>query len=293
MERVYTFIDLAYDCTVGSALRSVATLVSDKEPVETVVTNEPILQTSTESSKEETEVEKPQTFKAVASLIEERAASADLAKSIAYVGSTRVPLFSAPTKEFDTVVTNLSYGTMVMVLEEKGRFSKVAVDGNEGWVLRDDLSDRAAYVYPEFVIGEENGVDDPNTLRLRACIKDEFNGIESEVALQAGEYILYKLMRKGKSITWPSIRPRTPGRWHVILRGLPGIRISITPRSGTVMECIFPNDIGHLAYVEAVFPDERITISEVNYPDHGIYNERTLTKEEWQALNPVFIEVSQ
>ncbi len=291
MERVYTCIDLAYDCTVGSALRSAARLLPFIKSTHVAETEASVASVSQEEVS--LQEEEPQSFKAVSSLIEKRAVTAtDLTKTIAYIGSTRVPLFSAPTKEFDTVVTTLSYGTMVMVLEEKGRFSRVAFDGTEGWVLRDDLSDRAAYVYPEFVIGEENEVDDPNTLRLRACIKDEFNGIESEVALQAGEYILYKLMRKGKTIVWPHIRPRTPGRWHVILRGLPGIRISITPRSGTIMECIFPNDIGHLTYVEAVFPDGRITISEVNYPDRGIYSERTLTKEEWQALNPVFIEIS-
>ncbi len=293
MERVYTFIDLAYDCTVGSALRSASnTLLHLKQAHEVETERE-----EPSSVREETvfggvETEAPRTFKAVASLIEERVIATDLTKTIAYIGSTGVPLFIAPTKDFDTVITSLSYGTMVMVLEEKGRFSRVAFDGTEGWVLRDDLSDRAAYVYPEFVIGEENRTDDPNTLRLRACIKDEFSGTESEADLQAGEYVLYKLLRKGKRIVWPSIRPRTPGRWHVILRGLPGVRISITPRTGTIMESVFPNDIGHLAYVEAVFPDERITISEVNYPDNGNYNERTLTKEEWQALNPVFIEVN-
>jgi surface antigen len=76
------------------------------------------------------------------------------------------------------------------------------------------------------------------------------------------------------------------------LRGTPGIHIGIMPKTGSIMEYMLQNDIGHLAYVEAVFPDERITLSEVNNPDHGIYNERTLTKEEWQALNPVFIQVS-
>ncbi len=167
----------------------------------------------------------------------------------------------------------------------------LVVEEKEGWVLRDDLSDRAAYVYPEFIVGEENQTDDPNTQRLRAAILDEFCGTEAEVPLQAGEYVVYKLMRRGKKISWPSIRPRTPGRWHTFLKGTPGIHIGIAPKMGSVMECTLENDIGHLAYVEAVFPDERITISEAHYPDDGIYNERTLTKEEWQELNPIFIEV--
>jgi hypothetical protein len=234
----------------------------------------------------------PQTFKPIGTVIDDRALTQDLSHTIAYVGSAKTPLFGSATKDFDTVVTSLSYGTMVMVLEEKGRFSRVAQDGMTGWVLREDLADRAAYVYPEFVVGEENTSQDPNTLRLRACIHDEFHGGETEVPLQAGEYVLYRLIRKGQTVNWPRVRPRTPGRWHTILRGVPGVYIGIVPKTGSVMECTLENDIGHLAYVEAVFPDERITISEVNNPDNGIYQERTLTKAEWQLLNPVFIQFS-
>lgn len=281
MERVYTLIDAVYDQTVGSVIRTLTH----------ATTQEVILLPSAQDSDSSSSAPEQHTFKTVSELIEKRVTTESLSNSVAYVGSTRVPLFSAPTREFDTVLTHLPYGAMVMVLEDRGRFSRVMVNEREGWVLRDDLSDRAAYVYPEFIIGEENDADDPNTLRVRACIMDEFSGSEAETPLQAGEYVTYKLMRKGKTITWPSTRPRTPGRWHQILRGAEGIHNGINPKSGSIMECTFASDIGHLAYVEAVFPDETITISEVNYPDRGIYNERTLTKEEWQGLNPVFIGV--
>jgi hypothetical protein len=234
----------------------------------------------------------PVTFKTLSTVIEERAHTTDLSRTVAYIASAETPLFATPTKEFDTVITRLGYGTMVMVLAEKGRFSNIAQDGMAGWVLREDLVDRAAHVFPDFVIGKENVADDPNTLRVRACIKDAFHGGETEVVLQSGEYALYKLMRKGLTINWPPTRPRTPGRWRYILRGVPGIYIGVTPKTGSVMECTLEHDMGHLAYVEAVFPDDRITISEANNPDNGMYNERTLTKEEWTALNPVFMQVS-
>jgi hypothetical protein len=284
MERVYTYIDVVYDGTIGTVFKTLSRVIADAT-------------SDAESKKEvielpgETLESAPATFRPLSTVLEKRTTEENLTNSIAYIGSTRVPLFFAPTKEFDTVVTTIPYGTMVMVLEEKGRFSRVMVDEKEGWVLRDDLSDRAAYVYPEFVVGEANHADDPNTQRLRAAIGDEFCGTEAEVPLQAGEYVLYKLMRRGKKINWPAVRPRIPGRWHTILKGNPGIHIGIAPKTGSVMECTLENDMGHLAYVEAAFPDERITISEAHYPDDGIYNERTLTKEEWQKLNPIFIEV--
>ena len=42
------------------------------------------------------------------------------------------------------------------------------------------------------------------------------------------------------------------------------------------------NEIGHVAFVEEVYPDGSIRISEANWPRNGIYNERVLTVAEWK-----------
>ena len=44
-----------------------------------------------------------------------------------------------------------------------------------------------------------------------------------------------------------------------------------------------------MAYVEAVFPDGTIQVSESDWPEDGIYSERTIVQEEWQKLSPTFI----
>jgi hypothetical protein len=190
------------------------------------------------------------------------------------------------------MIATISYGEMFMVLEPRGRFFRVLWNGKEGWVLREDLVDRAVNVYPQFVKGEENPVDHSNTAHIRAILGDPFGLSRSEFALQAGEYVLYKLWRKGLRIEWPDIRPRVPGLWHKILKGSEKVHVGVTPRVGSVMEYMLNEDIGHLAYVEAVFPDDTITISEANFPDSGIYNERELKREEWRELKPVFIQVT-
>ena len=82
-----------------------------------------------------------------------------------------------------------------------------------------------------------------------------------------------------------------PGLWHEILAQTAGVHIHTEPKIGMIMEYVTDDEMGHLAYVEAVFPNETITISEVNNPDSGIYNEREYTKEEWKLLQPVFLEV--
>lgn len=214
--------------------------------------------------------------------------------TIMYALARKTPLYDGPTIAFDSERATIPYGSLVLVVEPEGRFYRVIWNTHEGWVLKEHLADRASLVYPTFVQGEENSVDHPNTARVRALIDDEFGLAHSEFPLQAGEYVLYKLLRRGLSIPWPDDNslPRTPGSWHTILRGMSGIHISVAPRAGSLMEYTEEQGIGHLAYVEAVFPDGTIIVSEANHPHAGIYSERTLSKEEWRSLRPVFIEVS-
>ncbi len=307
MQVFHDAVDLLYTQTVGRTLTILERFFSETESHgnqgdsshehNNLQATLPFDSTTAASVVHEREIEPtidtpPPSFKRLGDVIGGRVEGEVAPHTVAFVGSAESPLFGTPTKSFDTVITRIPYGSMIMVLEEKGRFSKVAKDGLVGWMLRDDLRARAAHVFPEFVVGEENGHDDPNTLRLRACIKDIFHGGETEVPLQSGEYVLYMLMRKNVQIDWPPTRPRTPGMWHTLLKGAPRVYVGVVPKAGSILEYTLENDTGHLAYVDAVFPDDRISISEVNYPDNGMYSERTLTKDEWQALNPIFIQVS-
>lgn len=239
--------------------------------------------------KEEETSPLPSTFKSIAEVLE--TVGRPEKNTIMYTGGQSIPLYKQPTVEFDGILARIPYGAMVMVLEGRGRWSRVLYGKEEGFVLRDELVDRASGVYPDFTIGERNESDDPNTLKVRACIEDEFGGGAADVPLQASEYVLYKLYRKGKKIDWPDVRPRTSGRWHEILKGSQHVHMGIAPKEGFIMEYTQSDGEGHVAYIETVLLDETISISEANYPEDGIYNERILTKEEWRELHPVFIEV--
>ncbi len=299
MQTFYTFIDGMYAHTIGPVLGKLGIDLFRKEganvekSAHSVIALPPYSETlEKEEAAEKNQPETP-TFKSVSSVLAHETREAILGdkNTVMYVGTNEAPLYMKPTQEFDTCLGSLSYGDMVMVLEQRGRWARVIFKELSGWILREDLVDRAAYVYPEFILGEENDVDDPNTIRVRAFSGDVFGGGKVAFPLQAGEYVLYRLRRKGQSIMWPEIRPRVPGMWHTILKGVDGIRMSMVPKAGSVMEYVFKDEVGHLAYVEAVFPDETVHVSEVNYPDRGIYNERMITKEEWRELHPVFIEV--
>jgi hypothetical protein len=235
------------------------------------------------------------TFRSIEDVITEKAsmtAEIPAGHETVYIETVRAPLFKNPTREFDGIIRICEYGHAVTVLGEQGKFLHVRSNGHEGWMLRDDVTTSAEDVYPVFVPGEVNDIDDPNTIRVRAIIQDAFSGGRIECPLQAGEYIQYRLYRRGIIIPWTDERPRTPGRWHHILKGIAGVRIGVLPKTGAIMEYVSEDEVGYLAYVEAVLPDNTITVSEVNYPDQGIYSERMLSREAWLSLKPIFIEIT-
>lgn len=218
-----------------------------------------------------------------------------LRNTVMYTASIATPMKSAPHASGDATIAVLPYGSMVMVLRTDDVWAYVASGSHEGWVYAEDLEDRAAHVYPAFHIGEENRDDDPATVRLRAIIEDAFGAGELGLPLQAEEYVLYRLHKRGVKIAWPPVRPRSPGMWASILKDVPSVRVSESPTPGSVMEFRLLSDdardpLGHLAYVEAVFPDASLQISEANWPDLGVYNERVLVESEWRELRPVFLQ---
>lgn len=211
--------------------------------------------------------------------------------TIVYCAQPQIPLRTTPDGSADTAIATVFYGDLVMVLEAETTWSYVAVGNKKGYVPTAALVQKAAEVYPTFRIGEENASHGDNTVRVRLVIRDEFATRLSQLPLQAHEYVYYKLLRRGTHISWPDIRPRTPGSWARILGMLDTVTVGDTPALGAVMEFCLDESKAHLAYVEKVFPDGTIQISEVDWPDRGIYNERVLVEDEWRALNPTFIAI--
>lgn len=237
----------------------------------------------------------PREIKVYSPLLSAPQTKKDLQKStVMYTSSLATPLRSEPGVMGDTVITVLPYGSMVMVLETRDLWAYVASGEYTGWVYIDDLEDRAAHVYPELKKGEVHDESDPATVRLRALIGDEFGAGESALPLQPEEYVLYRLFRKGVRVAWPQVRPRTPGKWAEILSPVLNVVISPSPSVGAVLEFLLPSEAeggarGHLVYVEAVFPDQSLQLSEVGWKEEGVFSEHILAREEWQKLQPVFL----
>lgn len=210
--------------------------------------------------------------------------------TVVYVATSDAPLRLSPVSGTDNVIARMPYGAMLVAMETTGDWVHVFYRGIEGYVELRDLAEKAAHVYPKFIIGEANHADDPNTERVRAVIGDEFSYGEGSLPLQAEEYALYKLMRNGVDVEWGTVRPRKAGSWASVAGGKVERTLEPAPRS--LVEWTMHDGTGHIAFVESVLPDGTITISETNWPEEGVYNERVLVREEWMALAPTFIRFS-
>lgn len=211
--------------------------------------------------------------------------------SLYFIGVEKAYLHTDPVVAFDVVMGSLSYGDQVRMLKIGGRWAYIKADEKEGWIFKDALREQAKDVFPLFEDGKLYDAANEETKKLRLCIHDMFWGDKSSLLLTDAEYVAYKLQRKQRTLPWTEERPRTPGTWQKKLRGRPGVHIGVTPKTDSVMEYVV-EDIGYVAYVEAVFPDDSIKLSAVGLLEEGVWSETTLAKEQWRELRPVFIETN-
>jgi len=193
---------------------------------------------------------------------------------------------------FDAIITTLSFGTAVTVAGFSGRYAHVQKGNYTGWVLKDDITPHKQDVWPELLTWGMYGAENPDTIKIRALINDEFGAGALALPLQAGEYVQLRLLQDKRTIIWPTGRPRLPGGWQSLLKGTLGIHSTITPKTDTIMEWQTENDGGRLAYVEAVGLDGVITTSCVGLVVAGQYTKQVWGAGDWKELRPTFIEVS-
>ncbi|MCA9357415.1 hypothetical protein H6784_00205 [Candidatus Nomurabacteria bacterium] len=208
---------------------------------------------------------------------------------LAYVVKDSVACVQQPSHIFDTVVGFLSYGDEVMVGDMGERLVHVDTPKFSGWVETEALSDDRKKVFPNLVPGFSYNASSEEAFRLRRYIKDELLGHELRLPLQSIEFIIYTLKRSNVTIAWPNERPRTPGTWKTILRGVAGVSMSIEPHTGAVFEYAGNGTPGFLGYVLEVRPDKSIKMASVGRIKEGEYLVEEFTSDEWKEWRPVYI----
>ncbi len=207
-----------------------------------------------------------------------------------YIGGVDVYMYTDPVVAFDNALCRLPYAQGVRLLRLQGRWAQVRFSDTVGWILKDSLSTSAANVLPQLTSGEQYDAAHPETKKLRACIEDEFHAGRNGFSLTAEEYVTYRLVRRHKRIPWRMQRSRLAGTWQRKLKGTKGVYMHVQPKTDSVMEYVL-DDVGYLAFVEAVYPDNSIKIAQVYTDDNARYEERTLSVEDYREYTPVFIAV--
>lgn len=223
------------------------------------------------------------------------------AKTLYVISEIGLRLRSAP-EITDNKIGLLEYGKAVEKIDEQDKWFKVAAGDLIGWVSAYYLSEtnptqshkpavkeNIQDALPVFKIGVANNADDSNTKKVRSFIQDALTGGQNGWPLQCTEFAQYKVLQQvGVVIQWPNDRPRHGGKWADIFARNGIYKVLDCPKAGCTMSFTkgFKNleakETGHVAFVEQVFDDGSIKISEANWPPPGKYFERTLTVAEWR-----------
>ena len=210
---------------------------------------------------------------------------------LVYVQVESVPLYLEAALQVDGVISYAPYATALSVVGSHGHFWRVVHGEGTAWIEKNMVTDDRNVLYPIFTGGNSYLALDTETKKLRRLIKDEFFAVRVHSPLLGTEYIQYRLQLHGQGIDWVGVgRPRLAGVWHSLLRGRRDVVVKVSPKTGSIMEC-GEGDKAFLAYVESVSPDETISISSIGRYKPGQFVEEVLTKEQWQALRPLWLQI--
>lgn len=216
--------------------------------------------------------------------------SGDVVGWNAYIQADVAPYFSQPELSLDTKLGSFSFGDKVMAVRTVKGFVEVKTAAKCGWVEEGNLTEDINKVLPNFKPAFVYDYDDEEVVKLRRLLQDEVLGQYLNLPLQSLEFVLSVLKRKQIQISWPAERPRLPGSWKTILRGIKGVSMSLEPHTGAILEYAGDDGVsGFLGYVEAVRPDQSITLLSVGRVEEGEYRVEECTRDVWKEWRPVFI----
>ena len=191
-------------------------------------------------------------------------------------------------------IENMSKGQEVVFVD--GPWFRVTKDGKTGWVHSDYLSEanpnpaQSTQQDTTFIKGQPNLFNSQATIAIRKIINDEFGGGVNKWDLQCTEYAMFCVKTKcNVDIQWPVKSGRDGGKWADIFEQHKKYKVLSEPKANCVA-CLTEvrrkdgtlTQEGHIAFVEEVLTDGLIKVSEANWPGNGIYNERTISKTDWQ-----------
>lgn len=211
---------------------------------------------------------------------------------LGYVVVAKARVMAKPLWAFDCAIGEFGYAEQINILGYEGRFVHILFNTESAWILKDEITTSKDDVHPSFLAEHIYLASDSETKKLRQYIRDDFFSADLYLPLQSVEFVAYKFLQKMISIPWGPSRPRSAGMWQELLKGRLGVKIGILPKTGSILEYRSTEGSGFLGYVSEVHLDESIKLLSVGRKIEGKYAEENLSKEEWQALGSVFIQIT-
>lgn len=200
---------------------------------------------------------------------------------------------SSDTSSNGNIIGKLSYGEEVEPLTLENGWYKINYQNKDGWISKlytHGIVDKPIDNIVNLRIGIPNDLKSQNTISIRNIINDEFGGGKNGWDLQCVEYVQYKIQILGCNINWPVKSGRDGGKWAEIFSAQGKYAVTETPGMSCAMSFTNMPGYGHVAFVEDIFPDSSIKISEANWPGKGKYNERIINKVMQQKYGAKFIK---
>jgi len=120
-----------------------------------------------------------------------------------FIGSIGTYFYHDPVVAFDSALERLAiWHTCPSGFTSRQVGLEVRIAGVVGCVFKDALVVQSDAVYPSFVASVSYDAEHPDTVKLRACIDDEFGGARGEHALSPSEYVHYRLKQNKRAVAW-------------------------------------------------------------------------------------------
>ena len=128
----------------------------------------------------------------------------------------------------------------------------------------------------------------PATIIIRQTLNTYDSHVVQEGNLTLAEWLLYKIHTIDDAIALLALAMTPIGRWHQTLKAQSGVRVSIEPTTGALIEWSTTAAIGQAGFITQVSPDQTITLQTISQEPAGMCQEQILVLAQWKELGPVF-----
>lgn len=165
-------------------------------------------------------------------------------------------------------------------------------------VITESIKARAAEplltldVVPDRLVRIQSGQsytdESPETIVIRQTLHEYDSHLVQTGSLTLLEWLLYTIHKADQSIALLALAMTPLGRWYQTLKAQSGVRVSIEPTTGALVEWSTGGMGDQVGIVMQVSPDQTIVVYSIHEKTGGVCQEQRYTQAQWKELGPIF-----